>query len=212
MYNIYTAAGLLWHDGLTQSPSEAVPFNLWEGPGVQYSLDGQSVAPWEEVFRKRLCLLNVPWDGLSSLDLVGVSNRLFKAWNWAILDVCGSQSDSSELPLVTPLAFSNLALAHLGGTLLMGGCSGVEVLLIWILHWSLLAAIAFCWFSKLLVTALPCCSLTVWMASCIVLWIIAISGVGEYTVLTDKLPDSGDDGLEASLLLGSLLASYSVVI
>ena len=50
------------------------------------------------------------------------------------------------------------------------------------------------------------------MASCIVLWIIAISGVGEYTVLTDKLPDSGDDGLEASLLLGSLLASYSVVI
>ena len=30
----YTAAGLLWHDGLTQSPSEAVPFNLWEGPGV----------------------------------------------------------------------------------------------------------------------------------------------------------------------------------
>ena len=50
------------------------------------------------------------------------------------------------------------------------------------------------------------------MASCIVLLIIAISGVGEYTVLTDKLPDSGDDGLEASLLLGSLLASYSVVI
>ena len=50
------------------------------------------------------------------------------------------------------------------------------------------------------------------MASCIVLWIIAISGIGEYTVLTDKLLDSGDDGLEASLLLGSLLAPYSVVI
>ena len=115
-------------------------------------------------------------------------------------------------PLVTPLAFSDLALALLGGTLLMGGCSGVEVLLIWILHWSLLAAIAFCWLSKLLVTALPCCSLTAWMASCIVLWIIAISGVGKYTVLTDKLPDSGDDGFEASLLLGSLLASYSDVI
>ena len=95
----------------------------------------------------------------------------------------------------------------------MGGCSGVEVLLIWMLHWSLFAAIAFCWFNKLLVITLPCCSLTAWMASCIVLWIIAISGVGEYTVLTDKLPDSGDDGLEASsLLLGSLLASYSVVI
>ena len=50
------------------------------------------------------------------------------------------------------------------------------------------------------------------MASCIVLCIIAISGVGEYTVLTDKLPDSGDDGFEVSLLLGSLLASYSDVI
>ena len=50
------------------------------------------------------------------------------------------------------------------------------------------------------------------MASCIVLWIIAISGVGKYTVLTDKLPDSGDDGFEASLLLGLLLASYSDVI
>ena len=46
-------------DGLTQSPSEAVPFNLWEGPGVRYSLDRQSVALWEEVFRKSLCLLIV---------------------------------------------------------------------------------------------------------------------------------------------------------
>ena len=34
LYNIYTATGLLWHDGLAQSPSEAVSFNLWEGPGV----------------------------------------------------------------------------------------------------------------------------------------------------------------------------------
>ena len=46
-------------DGLAQSPSEAVPFNLREGPGVRYSLDGQSVALWEEVFRKSLCLLIV---------------------------------------------------------------------------------------------------------------------------------------------------------
>ena len=122
MYNIYTAAGLLWLDGLTQSPSEAVPFNLREGPGVRYSLDGQSVALWEEDFRNSLCLLSVPWDGLSSTDFVGVSNRFFKACNRAILDVCGSQSDSSELPLVTPLAFSDLALALLGGTLRMGGC------------------------------------------------------------------------------------------
>ena len=42
MYNIYTVAGLLWLDGLAQSPSEAVPFNLQEGSGVRYSLDGQS--------------------------------------------------------------------------------------------------------------------------------------------------------------------------
>ena len=197
--------------GLAQSPSEAVPLGLQEGPGVRYSLDRQSVALWEEVVWKSLCLFTVPWDGLSSSDLVGVSNRFLRASNHAFLDVCGSQSDSSELPLVTPLVFSDLALAHLGGTLLMGG-SGVEVLLISMLHWSLLAAMAFCWFSQLLVTALPCWSLTAWKASCIVLWITAISGVGEYTVLTDKLPDSGDDGLEVSLLLGSLLASYSVVI
>ena len=101
-------------DGLAQSPSQAVPFNLWEGPGVQYSLDGQSVALWEEVFWKSLCLLTVPWDWLSSSDFVGVSNCLFRAWNQAILDVCGSQSTSSELLLVTPLAFSNLALAVSG--------------------------------------------------------------------------------------------------
>ena len=41
------------------------------------------------------------------------------------------RSDSSELPLVTTIGlFSDLALAHLGGTLLMGEGSGVEVLLI----------------------------------------------------------------------------------
>ena len=59
MYNIYTAAGLLWLDGLTQSPSEAVPFNLREGPGVRYSLDGQSVALWEEDFQNSLSPLSV---------------------------------------------------------------------------------------------------------------------------------------------------------
>ena len=118
------------HDGLAQSPSEAVPLDLREGPGVQYSLDGQSVTLWEEVVQNNLCLFTgIPCDGLSSLDFVGVSNHLLRASNWAFLDVCGSQSDSSELLLVTPLAFSDLALAHLGGTLLMGG-SGVEVLLI----------------------------------------------------------------------------------
>ena len=67
---------------------------------------------------------------LSSSDLIGVLNHLLRASNHAFLAVCGSQFDSSELPLVTPLAFSDLALAHLGGTLLMGGGSGVEFLLI----------------------------------------------------------------------------------
>ena len=31
-------------DGLTQSPSEAVPLDLQEGPGVRFPMDGQSVA------------------------------------------------------------------------------------------------------------------------------------------------------------------------
>ena len=43
-------------DGLAQSPSEAVPFDLQKGPGVRYSLDMQSMVLWEEVFRKSLCL------------------------------------------------------------------------------------------------------------------------------------------------------------
>ena len=131
MYNIYNAAGLLWLDGLAQSPSEAVPLDLQEGPGVRYSLDRQSVALSEEVVWNSLCLFTgTPCEGFSSSDFVGVSNYLFRASNHALLAVCGSQSDSSELPLVTPLAFSDLALARLGGTLLMGGGSGVEVLLI----------------------------------------------------------------------------------
>ena len=156
-------------DGLTHSPSEAVPLDLRKGPGVQFPVDGQSVALWEEDVWKSLCLFTGPCNGLSSSDLVGVSNCLLRTSNCAFLAVCGSQSDSSELPLVTPLAFSDLALAHLGGTLLILGGSGVEVLLICILHWSLFAAKVLCWLSKLLVTALPCCSLTAWIASCIVL-------------------------------------------
>ena len=142
MYNIYSAAGLL-ADGLAQSPSEAVPLDLlWQGLGVLLA-NGQSVALWEEGVQNSFCLFTgTPCDGVFSSDLVGVSNCLLRASNCAFLAV----SDSSELLLVTSLAFSDLALAHLGG-------SGVEVLLICALHWSLFAA-------KLLVTALPCCSLT----------------------------------------------------
>ena len=84
MYTIYTVAGLLWCDGLAQSPSEVVPFNLWEGPGVRYSLDGQSVALWEEVVRKSLCLLTVPCEGLPSLDLVGVSKLPLKSFKLSL--------------------------------------------------------------------------------------------------------------------------------
>ena len=157
-------------DGLTQSPSEAVPLDLcWEGPGVLLK-DGQSVALWEEDVQNSLCLFTgTLCEGVSSLDFVGVSNHLLRASNCALLTLCGSQSDSSELSLVTPLAFFDLALAHLEGTLLILGGSGVEVLLICILHWSLFAAKVLYWLSKLLVTALPCCSLTAWIASSIVL-------------------------------------------
>ena len=141
----------------------------WEGPG-ELLADGQSVALWEEDVQKCLCLFTgTLCEGASSSDFVGVSNHLFRASNRAFLAVCGSQSDSSELLLVTPLAFSDLALAHLRGALLVLGGSGVEVLLICMLHWSLFAAKVLCWLSKLLVTVLPCCSLTAWIASCIVL-------------------------------------------
>ena len=105
---------------------------------------------WEEGVQNSLCLfIGTPWDGVSSLDFIGVLNRLLRASNLAFLAVCGSQSESSELPLMTPLAFSDLALAHLGGTLLILGWSGVEVLLTCALHWSLFAARAFCWVSSL---------------------------------------------------------------
>ena len=157
---------------------------------------------YETVFAFSLvhCVMEFP-----PSDLVGVLNRLLRASNLA---VCGSQCDSSELPLVTLLAFSDLALACLGGTLLMGW-SGVEVLLICALHWSLFAGRAFCWVSKPLVTALLCCSLFAWMASCMDLWTIAISGRGECSILIVRLPDSGDDGLEVTLLLDSLFTLYS---
>ena len=128
---ISTMRLVFMHDGPTQSPSEAVPLDLQEGPGVQFPKNGQSVALWEEVVWKSLCLFTGKLcEGVSSLDFVGVSNCLLRASNHALLAVCGSQSDSSELLLVTPLAFSDLALASLGGTLLMGGGSCVEVLLI----------------------------------------------------------------------------------
>ena len=94
-----------------------------------------------------------PW------NLLVFRESFLRASNRVFLDICGSQSDSSELLLVTPLAFSDLALAHLGGALFILGGSGVEVLLICILHWSLFAAEVLCWLSKLLVTAIPCCSL-----------------------------------------------------
>ena len=50
------------------------------------------------------------------------------------------------------------------------------------------------------------------MASCMVLCSIAISGRGKYTDLTVRLPDSVEEGLEVSLELASLLASYSVAV
>ena len=91
MYNIYSAAGLL--DGLTQSPSEAVLLDLdllWEGPGALL-VDGQSVALWEEGVQNSLCLLTgTPCDGVSSSDLVGVSNHLLRTSNLALLVVCGA--------------------------------------------------------------------------------------------------------------------------
>ena len=82
----------------------------------------------------------------SSSDYVDVdvlSNHLLRAKNLAFLGF--SQSLSSELPLVVPLAISDLALARLGNALLFGGGgSGVEVFWIWLIHLSLLAATSCC--------------------------------------------------------------------
>ena len=94
----------------------------------------------------------------SSSDDVVLLNHLFKAKNLAFLGF--SLSLSSELPLVVPLANSDLAHGHLGNALLLGGGgSGVDVFLIWLIHFSLLLATSFCCSKKFLVTALPHCSL-----------------------------------------------------
>ena len=78
------------------------------------------MALWQEGIQNSLCLFTVLCTGISP------------SMNQALLAVGGSLSlwESSELPLVTPLAFSDLAHDLLGGTLLMGGGSGVEVALI----------------------------------------------------------------------------------
>ena len=144
-----------WIFGRVQEYSSSWMGSLWHFGRKRY----------EKVFAFSLVYVM----GFPPRTLLVFSNCLLRTSNHAFLAVCGSQSDSSELLLVTPLAFSDLALARLGGTLLILGGSGVEVLLICILHWSLFAAKVLCWLCKLLVTALPCCSLTAWMTSCIVL-------------------------------------------
>ena len=55
----------------------------------------------------------------SSSDDVDLSKHLLRARNFAFLGF--SQSLSSELPLVVPLAISDLALDLLGNALLLGG-------------------------------------------------------------------------------------------
>ena len=96
----------------------------------------------------------------SSSEDVEFPNRHFKAKNLAFLGF--SKSLSSELPLVVPLAISDLALGLLGNALLLGGGgSRLEVFRIWLIHLSLLAATSCCCWKKVLVMALPCCSLTV---------------------------------------------------
>ena len=129
MYKIYSVAGLLLDVGLTQSPSEEVPQYFGR---VLWALltGGQSVALWEEEDQYSFCLFTAPVDGAFPFILGGASKCLLRAMNQALLAVCGSLLslwESSELPLVTRLAFSNLSLGLLGGTLLMGGGSGVEV-------------------------------------------------------------------------------------
>ena len=159
MYNIYNVAGWWSRSVIFRGCATNL---LWEGPEALLA-GRESVALWKEGVWNSLCLFTgTPWDGVSSSDLVGVLNLILRASNLALLAVCSSQSDSSELLLVILLAFSDLALAHLGGTLLLLGGSGVEVLLICALHWSLFTARAFCWVSSLS------------LLSCVVLWVNGI--------------------------------------
>ena len=142
MYIIYSAAA-----GLFDPPSEGCLQMVWEGPGLlQASQEGawQQCHFWEGVLvlegNSLACLTA---SSLDDVDVDVLSNRLLRAKNLAFLGF--SQSLSSELPLVVPLAISNLALAHLGNALLLGGGgSGVEVFQIWLIHLSLLAATSCC--------------------------------------------------------------------
>ena len=143
------------------------------------------------------------------MDLVGVSHCLLRAMNLPFLEVtCSLLQLFSELLLVTPLAITDLVLPCLGGALLMGGGLDVDVCFIWAMHNNLLMDISFCCLRKVLVTALPSCSMTTWMASCIVWCTIAISESGEYTDLAVRLQNSGEEGLEVFHAAGFALASY----
>ena len=92
------------------------------------------MALWEGV-RNSLCLFTAtPYDGPLSSVLGGVSNRLFSSWKRVCETVRGSLpslwQDSSELLPVTPLAFPDLALVLLEGSIALPlGGSGVEVLI-----------------------------------------------------------------------------------
>ena len=80
------------HDGLTQSPSEAVPLDLWRVLEYNSPWTGSPVALWEEVVPKSLCpFTGMLCKGVSSSDFVGVLNCLLRASNHALLAVCGSQ-------------------------------------------------------------------------------------------------------------------------
>ena len=101
--------------------------HFWEGVLV---LEGNSLA-------------RLTTSSSDDVDRCVLSNRLLRAKNLAFLGF--SQSLSSELLLVVPLAISDLALGHLGKALLLGGGgSGVEVFRIWLIHLSLLAASSCC--------------------------------------------------------------------
>ena len=94
---------------------------FWEAPEALIAAGRQLVALWEEGVQNSLCLFTtLRWSFL--LRLGWCFNCLLRAMKHALQAVCSSQSDSFEHLLLTLLAFSNLALAHLGG-------SGVEVLL-----------------------------------------------------------------------------------
>ena len=134
---ISTVQLVLLCDGLAQSPSEAVPSDLQEGPGVWFLVDGQSVVLWEEDVWKSLFLFTGLCDGLSSLDFVGVLNCLLRASNCfsCCLLLSLTQCISKQHLLPWFVSDGHIVSLELKEHLLESGRGACEALLMYHFQW-----------------------------------------------------------------------------